>query len=330
MLNVPAPVSAIAWLVRETFRQSTSTRLFWLMLGVSALCVAFCLGARIDGGSPLRPAGEIELFGGDGKPLAGINPKPGSLSLGFGAVRLNLFRDGRSEVHFLQVLLAKWVAGAAGTVLALIWTAGFLPEFLHPDAASVLLVKPVPRWSLLVGKCLGVLAFVAFHATLFVSGTWLALGLRTGVWEPGYLLTIPLLLLNFAIAYGASSVLAACTRNATACVFGAILFWLVCFGMNYGRHAVVALPELAKGTAVARDELHLAAELGYWVLPKPADLTVLLDHALQAGDHFRTQPEFATVERLRAFHPWLSVLSSLAFTAAMLAIAARQFAETDY
>ena len=220
--------------------------------------------------------------------------------------------------------------GGRGTLLALIWTAGFLPEFLHPDAASVLLAKPVPRWSLLVGKCLGVLAFLTFHATLFVRGTWLALGLRTGIWEPGYLLCIPLLLLNFAIAYGASSILAVCTRNTTVCVFGSILFWFICFGMNYGRHSIIALPELSSGGAATPELFHWATEAGYWLLPKPADLSILLDRAVKAGDHFGAQPEFAAVERLQAFHPWLSVLSSLAFTAAMLTIAAREFAETDY
>ena len=100
-MKVPTSLSTIVWLVRETFRQALSTRLFWLMLGVSGLCILFCLGARIEGGGSLRIDGEIELFGGDGKPLAGPNPKPGRLSLGFGGVRLNLFRDGRAEVHFL-------------------------------------------------------------------------------------------------------------------------------------------------------------------------------------------------------------------------------------
>ena len=52
----------------------------------------------------------------------------------------------------------------------------------------------MPRWSLLAGKFLGVLAFVALQASLFVGGTWLALGLRTGVWDPTYFLCVPILL----------------------------------------------------------------------------------------------------------------------------------------
>ena len=59
------------------------------------------------------------------------------------------------------------MADAVGLLLALLWTASFLPTFLEPAAVAVLLAKPVPRWQLLVGKFAGVLAFVAFQAARF-------------------------------------------------------------------------------------------------------------------------------------------------------------------
>jgi hypothetical protein len=71
-------------------------------------------------------------------------------------------------------------------------------------------------------------------------------------------------------------------------------------------------------------------EAGYWLLPKPADLVILLDRALQADAHFFVQPEFAAVQAMHAFHPALSVLTSALFAAAVLAIAARELATTDY
>ncbi|HEV3122539.1 MAG TPA: transcriptional regulator [Isosphaeraceae bacterium] len=321
---------ATGWLIRDTFRQALASRVFWLMLGVSVLCIVFCSSAHIVGGRPLRTAEDIELYGGDDKPLTGPNPKPGQLTLAFGAVRLGLFRDGAAEVHFLLVLLAKWVAGAAGTLIALVWTAGFLPEFLQPSAAAVLLAKPVPRSVLLFGKYLGVLVFVTVQATVFVVGTWLALGLCTGIWQHGYLLSLPLLVLHFAIVYSISLLIAVCTRNTVACAFGSIMFWFICFAMNYGRHAAVARPRLAPGLAPFPPLFRNMIEAGYWLLPKPADLVILLDRALQADAHFFVQPEFAAVQAMHAFHPALSVLTSALFAAAVLAIAARELATTDY
>ena len=218
------------------------------------------------------------------------------------------------------------VADTFGILLTLIWTAGFLPTFLDPSAAAVLLAKPVPRWSSLVGKYLGVLAFVLFQAVVFVGGTWVALGLRTGEWPAAYLLSVPLLLLHFAIFFSFSTFVAVCTRSTVACVFGSILFWLLCWGMNFGRHAVVGMPEM-QGMSGSFSGL---VEAGYWVLPKPADLLLVLFDALGAGAHVPLAKEFQAVQAQGAFHPELSILASLAFAVAVLAVAARQFVTTDY
>jgi len=168
---------------------------------------------------------------------------------------------------------------------------------------------------------------------LFFGGTWLALGLRTNIWLYGYLAGIPLLVLHFAVVYSFSVLLAVCTRSAVACIFGSILFWLVCFGVNYGRHATAALPELAAGAASMPGSASMVIEAGYWLLPKPADMVMILEQAVEAGKHFSTLTdvaEFAAVQRTGAFAPELSLLTSLLFGMAMLGIAGRHLAAADY
>ena len=78
------------------------------------------------------------------------------------------------------------------------------------------------------------LTFVGFQVVLFVVLTWLALGLRTDVWDMTYWWCIPLLLLQFAVFYSFSVLLAVITRSTVACVFGSVLFWLLAWGINYG------------------------------------------------------------------------------------------------
>jgi ABC-type transport system involved in multi-copper enzyme maturation permease subunit len=250
----------------------------------------------------------------------------GRLTQGFGAIHLPLGRDAEDAVHFLQLLLAGGVADAAGLLLALIWTAGFLPTFLEPSAAAVLLAKPVPRWCLLMGKYLGVLAFLGFQALVFVGGTWTALGLRTGVWTPTYLLCVPLLLVHFAVFFSFSALIAVWTRSTVACVLGSILFWLVCWGMNYGRHVLVAMPDLEAMSPAFR----WLVEAGYWIMPKPADMGMVLFDALQAGNSFSRLFELQTLQSQGAFYPELSLVTSLLFSVALLGVAARQLATTDY
>jgi len=317
-------IDMIRSLVLDTFRQSLASQVFWLVLGASGLCILFCGSVSLQGYTAIKPAGEIEYLGADRKPFTGLNPGRGYLSLGFGAVRVELFRDGEAEILFLQVLLAVAGAGLFGTLLALMWTSGLVPDFLQTHSASVLLAKPVPRWCLLVGKCLGVLALVAFQLLVFIGGTWLALGLRTGFWFPGYLLSIPLVLLNFAILYSFSVVLAVWTRNTIVCLVGAVLLWMACSAVDVERQTLAVQ---ASGVSAPA---WLAAEAGYWLLPKPADLSYLLHQSLGAERHLAALPSMAAADRAGFLSPTLSVLTSLLFTAALLGLAALRFSSLDY
>jgi hypothetical protein len=153
-----------------------------------------------------------------------------------------------------------------------------------------------------------------------------ALGLATGVWNPAYLNCIPLLLLHFAIFFSFSVLLAVLTRSTVACVIGSLLFWLLCWGLNFGRHAVLLSPEMQGMPGVT----HFLMEAAYWIMPKPADLGVLLFDALEAENYFARALNVKALQARDAFHPELSVLSSLAFTGVVLGAAAYQFITTDY
>jgi len=267
---------AVAWLVRDTFRQALASGPSWLMLAGSAACAALCLMAPVD---------------------------------------------GSAAAYALEQQLASWAVHVVGLLLALVATAGMLPAFLDPHRASVLLAKPVSRRALLAGKFLGVLAFVAFHATLFVGGAWLALAVRGGAWDPAFLLCVPLLVLHFAVFFSFSVMLAVATRNTAACVFGTVLFWLLCWAMNFGRHA-------AMGTLdphVISPAFGWVIDSAYWVLPKPLDFQLVLSD----GSHGEVLGLGRVTER-GAWSPALSLLASALCGAGLLAVAAYDFAGAEY
>ena len=325
-LNLPSTLFVVRCLVRDTVRQSLDAKAFWLLLGLSGLCILLCLGVSIEGATAPRPPGEAELHGAGPEPSTGLGTGQGHITLAFGAIRLGLPRDGETAVVFLQTLLVRWGASAAGMLLLLLWTSGFLPDFLQPRAASVLLAKPVPRWSLLAGKYLGVLAFVTLQVAFFVLGTWLALGWKTGYWHPAYLLSIPLLVVEFAILYSFSALLAVYTRSTVLCIFGALVFWCLCSAVTTNRHAVVAQRLEGSPAPAPAAVSEGALRAAYWVLPKPADLNLVLD----GGKHFQGSPELRAVQQNRAFDPLLSFLTSLLFTGAVLAVAGRRFSAQEY
>jgi len=160
---------------------------------------------------------------------------------------------------------------------------------------------------------------------VFVLGTWLALGAKTGVFDALYLMTIPLLIVHFAIFYSFSTLLAVSTRSTVLCVFGTLLFWVLCWGINFGRHAV-EVNELPGLSSTGRGML----EASYWTLPKPGDMNLNLYYALKQSGFAAGVPEFEKLKRDGKFQPELSLLSSLLFAVVMVAISARELKMTDY
>ncbi len=246
-------------LIRDTFRQACACGVCWMMLAVTGICVALCLSVSVSGDVSIDGSDEPALFLPAPLPATvaskvaaqlqldrplvtdpatarheGVETIRGRVSLAFGAVSFPVSRARSDAVGFLELVLAWGIAGTFGLLLALVWTAGFVPTFLEPAAASVLLAKPVARWQLLLGKYVGVLTFVGFQVVLFVALTWMALGVRTHIWNMTYWRCIPLLLLQFAVFYSFSVLLAVIMRSTVACVFGSLLFWLLAWGINYG------------------------------------------------------------------------------------------------
>lgn len=354
-------------LIADTYRQARASAVLWIMLTVTLIGFLLCLSVSVEGFLTLGPKEEaneflppgVEAFklngdqicdnlvflGGSGSVFAGLGqnhfrdaffrseakrtgviPAQGKLYLGFGMIEVTRSRQASDAIRFLQVLLASTMCGMVGMVLAIIWTAGFLPTFLEPSAAAVLLVKPLPRWQLIVGKYVGVVAFVGVQVFLFVLLTWLALGWRTGVWDLHYLATIPVMTLQFAIFYSFSVMLAVVTRNTVACAFGTLLFFAACIVMNTARHSLV----LHVGEPGYLATMPAMVEAGYWFLPKPVDLVILLSSTLDASNYFQQVFEYHVLKERGAFQPLMSLAASCLFMIASVWIGAVQFNEIDY
>jgi ABC-type transport system involved in multi-copper enzyme maturation permease subunit len=331
MNSLPVAIRTVNWMVRDTFRQSLASKLFWVMLGLTGLCSLFCLSISVTGDEePPRHPFQLKTYmprseDNDKVRKEGIRVVSGEVSLGFGLFKFDVTKLRADSVKLIQLWMAGILADTVGVLLALLWTAGFLPTFLEPQSATVLLAKPAPRWSLLAGKYLGVVLFVALHAVLFVGGTWAGIGISTGVWDPTYWLAVPLLVLNFAVFYAFSAFLAVCTRSTVVCVFGTLLFWVLCWAMNMTHHHLVGFE--VKGVTPAASTL---AEVGYWTLPKPLDMSGVFFDAMQAANYSTPVPQLSAVKAKGLFYPELSILASLLFAGGILAIAAYEFRKTDY
>jgi hypothetical protein len=108
-------------------------------------------------------------------------------------------------------------------------------------------------------------------------------------------------------------------------VFGTLLFWVLCWAVNFTHHRVVGFDVSGVNPVTA-----FLLDAAYWTLPKPLDMSGVFFDALRAQDYSAPVPELEAVKAKGLFQPELSVLTSLAFAAGVLALAAYEFRKTDY
>ena len=125
MTSLPTAIHTVWWMIRDTFRQSLATRLFWVMAGLTLLCVVFCFGVSIQGDNN-RPRHPDEVpdrmprshatpqVVAEGIPISG-----GRMSLGFGLFEFEIGKHRADAVRFLQLWLAGVLADTVGVLLAL-------------------------------------------------------------------------------------------------------------------------------------------------------------------------------------------------------------------
>lgn len=293
---------SVAALAFETLRSALVSRAGVLLLGFSALAIAMGLSLRVEP----SPAGTVAVDDSI--------PTRDHLSIA-GMLRVEMFRDARTEAEFLRALIARIAAGTAGVLVLLVATAGVLPEALRDDASRLCLVRPLPRSAFVLGRVLGVLAFAAIHVALFFGGTWLAIARALGDADPRFLLAGASLLFQFTIAYTASVLLAICTRSASACALGASAFWLI---------ATLA------GSALWPGHGGLVSFIS-WILPRPTDLIRAVDRLLHTDAHFRAVGLLAGGPSAGAAVPplWVSMAVSVLIGAVLLGIALREFRSAE-
>jgi hypothetical protein len=334
-MNLPAVLAVSRGLIVDTFAQARSAGITIGLLAVTAVCAFFCFSVDVVGVTPQLPTApweakelipqsevdrlklSVEQTRGEG-----VDVPTGEIRLLFGAVHIPLQRAPEQSVRLVQVFLAGIIADTIGVLLALVWTASFLPGFLAAANANVLFTKPISRWSLLAGKALAILLLVVAQATLFLIATWVALGVRTGMWDLHYFLALPILVVHFGAFFGIAVLLAVLCRSTVACALGTFVAWSICCGVNIARHEVVLGSQYgAAGTAL---------EAAYWVLPKPVDYSLILSESLGATDDTRSVIDVDQLHARGSFRPDFVLGSGLLFAIGIVGIAGGALTRRDY
>ncbi len=304
-------------LIVDSFRESRDRKIFWVMLIIELFVAAamFCVS--------FEPGRVDFLFG-----LWTIKTDSFTALSG-------LAHDKIAAIAVTGVL--DLVMGWIGVALAIVATAGFFPSLLERGGVDVVLAKPISRAGLFLGKYVGSMVFVLFHAVFFIFLTFLIIGFRWGTWLPGYLLCIPLLVILFSYVYCISAWAGVRFRSAAVAINISIGAWVIFAGIQGVGDLFDAFPDWKKN----RWAYHTSS-VARWVVPKTHDVTYLAGKWSGAAVSTALVPKMdeadrstmdrageAELERMN-LNPLYTIGSSLLFEAVIVAFAIRRFSRTDY
>lgn len=115
----------------------------------------------------------------------------------------------------------------------------FFPNMQEKGTIDLLLSRPMSRFNIYLAKFIGCALVVLLIIGYLILGTWLVIGLKTGVYHIEYLYTIPVFMLIFAAFLGFVAMMGILSRNSTTSavttLFIPFLFSAILFGFHEGR-----------------------------------------------------------------------------------------------
>jgi len=203
-------VNAFKAIMLESYRELNSRKLFWITMVLSGLVVLIFLGIGLNE---------------DGLSLIGIRLPDFCVNS----------RSVDPEVFFKQLFinfgLGFWLAWIA-SILALATTAEIFPSLMSNGAIDMVLSKPIRRLSLFAMKFVGGLLFMGLQVAVFCGASFVVIGVKTGAWEPGLFLAVPVMVLFFSYLFAVCVFFGVLTRSTIASLLLTLLVWFVIWIAN--------------------------------------------------------------------------------------------------
>jgi len=148
--------------------------------------------------------------------------------------------ESSPEMSLTSVVVAveSVVAGATywiGILLALFASSSLFSDLQGPGRVELLLSKPVSRVQVVAGHVLGVWAAIAVLTLYLMGGTWLIMSIKSGIWNPRFLLSIGIVIGMFGVMYSAVMLMGVWTQStalALIVAYGLIFVSMVLAGAN--------------------------------------------------------------------------------------------------
>jgi len=252
----------VAAIVMDTIRELVIRKTVIVFTGLITLVLLFFgLALRTDVVNGLISS--VSVFGLEGQASRGgfsVNGPPGQ-----GQIPIESFVRG-AQVGTAFVLYPL------GIFLSVFATASLVPRMLEKGTIDLLLAKPIRRPTLLLSRALGALVVAAANLLYLTCGLGLLLGLKTGIWSPGFIGSGLLMSLYFACLLS-WVVLAGVLLRSTAI---SIMITAAVFFASLMVQPPHAHPDWLRllGRGVVRGAAQATVETLYHALPATADFVM--------------------------------------------------------
>ncbi len=216
---------------------------------------------------------------------------------------------GENPLESIVVGVQQVVSGFTFWVilfLGLFATGGLVAAMMERGEIDLLLSKPVARSEVLAGRLLGVFAVVAALVLYVLGAVWLVMSVKSGIWNPRFLLGALTVLGMFGVMYAVVTAVSVWTESGA-------LAYIVTIGVIVGS-LVLAAGSSAEAVSQITEPWRSLYVGAYHVFPKFWHGT-------------KTTVELVGGEAVESWYP---VLSSLGFGAVLYGLAFWRFGRKDF
>ncbi len=233
------------------------------------------------------------------------------------------FADSKSIVQQAEVGFLK-ISWSLIIFFSLISTASFIPSMLEKGTIDLLISKPLSRSIILISKYLGAVLFVFLSMVFLMGSIWLILSLKSGYWDPTFLLSIFSLTFAFAVMYSIVVLVGLTTQSTVVAI-------LVNFFLIFVLCPVLSIREGLIFSFVTNETVQFIFNFVYYVFPKPGEIENITS-SLITGQPINM---WSTTVNLTPENPgftasWMSAISSFLFCAVTMAYSIYYFSKKDY
>ena len=192
-----------------------------------------------------------------------------------------------------------------------------MASLVEPGQADLLVSKPLSRSAVLAGRLGGVGAVTFALVAYLLGAVWLVMSLKTGIWNPRFLLAIGVVWAMFAVLYGVVTLVSVWSGSGALALIATLGLVVVTL--------VLAIPNLALSVnALVRPVI----ETLYVVLPRFGSVGTTLVPGLASGG--AGLPGAAQPDSPGLVASLMPLLTSLLFGAACYGGAFALFNRRDY